>query len=576
MEVILARKAGFCMGVRRAMDTVLLALKKQPKPVATFGPLIHNQQVLGLLESKGISIIRNVNEIKGGTVVIRAHGIPPHQKAEILKTGAQVVDGTCTRVVKVQTIIRRFARKGYQTVIVGDEGHPEVLGLLGFAENRGILVSSKTDVEKLPKLEKYIIVAQTTQDEKLFEEVVSEIISRNPGGEVFNTICHSTHERQMEVLDLCKHVEAIVVVGGKESANTKRLAQIADEAGIRAYHIETENDLDLKEISHFSKVGVTAGASTPNWIINRVVSRLEGIRSERESAIRAAAYTLFRFVLESNIYAALGAGFLTYASLKMQNINSALQYFLIAGTYIYAAHNLNHLTDKETDAFSDPGRFMFFARHEKSILLLSIAAILASLALSYSLGWFPFLFLLSMSILGTLYAVTIVPESLNAKFPFRRLKDIPGSKTLSISLAWGAVAAFLPSWGAGRGLTPNMTVAFLFVFGFVYTRSALTELFDIQADRLVGRETLAILIGEKRTLALLKGMIFFLVLLLTTAGLSGYASSVTFWLIIPVLSMAGSLCLFENNYLRRRIRSEILIDSNFILAGLLSYLWERI
>ena len=563
------------MGVRRAMDTVLIALKKQPKPVATFGPLIHNQQVLDLLASKGISVIRNVSDIKGGTVVIRAHGIPPQQKEEILRTGAQVVDGTCTRVVKVQTIIRRFARKGYQTVIVGDEGHPEVLGLLGFAESGGILVGSKADLEKLPRLEKYIIVAQTTQDEKLFEEIVSEITAKYPGGEVFNTICHSTHDRQMEVLDLCKHVEALVVVGGRESANTRRLAQIACEAGMRSYHIETENDLDLKEISHFGKVGVTAGASTPNWIINRVVSRLEGIKSERESIIKATAYKLFRFILESNIYAALGAGFLTYASLKMQNINSALQYFVIAGTYIYAAHNLNHLTDKGTDALSDPGRSMFFARHEKSILLLSVAAILGSLALSYSLGWFPFLFLLSMSILGTLYAVTIVPESLNSIFPFRRLKDIPGSKTLSISLAWAAVAAFLPSWGAGRGLTPSMAVAVLFVFGFVYTRSALTELFDIQADRLVGRETLAILIGEKRTLALLKGMIFFLVLLLITSSLTEYSSSVSYWLIIPVLSMAGSLYLFENDHLRRRIRSEILIDSNFILAGLLSFIWKE-
>jgi len=578
MKVILAKKAGFCMGVRRAMDTLLAAVKEKSTaggPISTFGPLIHNQQVLDLLADKGVSVVRSVGEIKGGTVVIRAHGIPPQQKEAILQTGVQVIDGTCLRVIKVQTIIRRFARRGYQVIIVGDKGHPEVLGLLGFAGGLGLLISSKTDIAGLPKLDKYIIVAQTTQDENLFNEIASEITSKYPGGRIFNSICHSTHERQAEVLELCKEVEAVVVVGGKESANTKRLAQIAEEAGLKAYHIETENDLDLKEMSGFSRVAVTAGASTPNWIINRVVSKLEGVRGKQESTLKATAYTFFRFLLESNLYISLGAGFLAYASLKLQGIKGALPYFFIAAAYIYAVHNLNHFTDKEADAFSEPGRAIFFAKHERVILLLSLLSAAFALSLSYSLGLFPFLFLFFICILGTLYGVKIIPDFLSPIIPLRRLKDIPGSRTLFIALAWAAVAAFLPAWNSGQGFTPGLIAAFLFVLAFVFVRSALLEVFDVQADRMFGRETLPILIGERSTLTLLKGLIAFMVISLAASSFLGYVTTVGLWLTLPVLSMAGCIVLFEKNYLRRGVKLEFLIENNFVMAGLVSYLWAH-
>ncbi len=579
MKVILAGKAGFCLGVRRAMDTVLAAVKEKSaagETISTFGPLIHNQQVLDLLAGKSVSVVRSIGEIKGGTVVIRAHGIPPQQKEAILQTGAQVIDGTCLRVIKVQTIIRRFARRGYQVIIVGDKGHPEVLGLLGFAGGQGLLISSKTDIARLPKLDKYIIVAQTTQDKNLFNEIASEITSKYPGGRIFNTICDSTHERQTEVLELCKEVEAVVVVGGKESANTKRLVQIAEEAGLKAYHIETEKDLDLKELSGFSRVAVTAGASTPNWIINRVVSKLESVKGKQESALKAMVYTLFCFLMESNLYVSLGAGFLAYASLKLQGIEGTLLYFFIVAAYIYAVHNLNHFTDKEADAFSDPGRAIFFAKHERLIILLSLLAAAFALSLSYSLGLFPFLFLFFICILGTLYGVKIIPDFLDPIIPLRRLKDIPGSRTLFIALAWAAVAAFLPAWNSGQRFTPGLIAAFLFVLAFVFVRSALLEVFDVQADRMVGRETLPILIGERSTLILLKGLIAFLVILLAASSFLGYVTTVGLWLTLPVLSMAGCIVLFEKNYLRRGVKLEFLIENNFVLAGLVSYLWAHL
>lgn len=576
MKVILAKGAGFCLGVKRAIDTVLEVVKKMPRPVATFGPLIHNRQVLDLLARKGVSVVKDIGEIKGGTVVIRAHGIPPQEKEAISGTGARVVDATCLRVTRVQTIIRRFARRGYQVIIIGDKGHPEVTGLLGFAGGRGILVTSKADTSRLPRLDRYIVVAQTTQDKNLFKEIAAEITSQYPGGQVFDTICHSTHERQAEILELCKQVEALVVVGGKESANTKRLAQIAEEAGVRAYHVETENDLDLDEISEFNSVAVTAGASTPNWIINRVVSKLESTKGKHESAFKAAVYNFFRFLLESNIYISLGAGSLTYASLKLQGLKTTLSYLLMAAAYIYAVHNLNHFTDKEADAFSDPERAVFFAKHERAVILLSLIAALLALFLSYSLGTFPFLFLLAISILGILYGVKIIPRFLSPIIRFRRLKDIPGSRTLFISLAWAAVVALLPAWSAGQTLSPGLMVAFLFAFAFAYVNSALFEIFDVQADRMVGRETLPILIGEKPTLILLKGLILFLVILLVGSSLLGYVTSVSYWLILPVLSMAACLVLFDQKYLRRGVKLGFLIKGNFILAALISYLWAHL
>jgi (E)-4-hydroxy-3-methyl-but-2-enyl pyrophosphate reductase len=278
MKVIIAEKAGFCMGVRRAVEMTLdLAQLPGDKPISTFGPLIHNPQVLSFLEDKGVSVIDEIPENSSGTVIIRAHGVPPLEIEKLSKSGLSVKDATCPRVLKVQAIINKHKKLGKTTVIIGDRNHAEVEGLLGHGGDVAVVVSTVAEAYELSLSKPYIIVSQTTQDEHFFLQAVKIILAGNPNGQVFNTICDSTHKRQDEVRNLCNKVDVLVVVGGRNSANTTRLGVIAEGEGKEVYVVETEEELDRAALRKYDKVGVTAGASTPNWMINRVVAALEEI-----------------------------------------------------------------------------------------------------------------------------------------------------------------------------------------------------------------------------------------------------------------------------------------------------------
>lgn len=269
MKISIAKTAGFCMGVQRAVELALDASNAHKPPIFTFGPLIHNPQVLSLLQEKGISVLNNIPEKGTGTVLIRAHGVPPDTKLNFEKAGFKVIDATCPRVIKVQTIIRKHAQEGYASIIIGDKDHPEVTGLLGYAGEHGIVVDRIHDLEALPFFEKAIIVAQTTQNTLFYDAVKKWAAHEHKHYKVFDTICDSTERRQAEAKRLAESVDAVVVVGGYNSGNTKRLAEVVQEAGKPAFHIETEAELDIKSLAEVNHIGITAGASTPNWIIKK-------------------------------------------------------------------------------------------------------------------------------------------------------------------------------------------------------------------------------------------------------------------------------------------------------------------
>ena len=274
MEIVLAKHAGFCMGVRRAVETTMGLVDHGRGPIVTFGPLIHNPQVLQMLERQGVRVLKEIPQQLSGIVVIRAHGVPPEQKAQLEASGATVEDATCPRVMKVQAIIDRYRKEGCATVIIGDRDHAEVTGLMGYAGDTCQVISSLAEAEALELAGPYIIVSQTTQDEAMFERISARILERFPRGRLFNTICDSTHKRQEEVREMCRAVEALIVVGGKNSANTKRLAEIAEGLGVPVFLVETAAELDQAILRRFARVGVTAGASTPTWIIEQVVDLL--------------------------------------------------------------------------------------------------------------------------------------------------------------------------------------------------------------------------------------------------------------------------------------------------------------
>jgi 4-hydroxy-3-methylbut-2-enyl diphosphate reductase len=575
MKIIIAKTSGFCMGVRRAVEMVLDAPEKNENPICTYGPLIHNPQVLDVLESKDISALNDIPENGSGTILIRAHGVPPQTKAKLKDSGFKVLDATCPRVIKVQTIIRKHAKKNYASIIIGDKNHPEVTGLLGYAGEKGYVVGSLEELEALPAFENAIIVAQTTQNTQLFEAVKSWTAKKHPNYKIFETICGSTELRQAEVKRLAESVDVVIVVGGRESGNTKRLVEIAQQTGKPAYHIETDKDvgtINYHDLSSAQRIGIAAGASTPNWIIKKVYKALESLLIKRQRGWRRALYRMQRFLLLTNIYVSLGAGFLSYACSKLLGIGQYFPYIIISILYIQSMHIFNHLIGSQSDQFNDPERARFYLTYKWLLSILAIVSGAAGLIIAYTLGIIPFLILLVMSLMGLSYNLPLFPKGFTY-IKYRRIRDIPGSKTLLIALAWGVVTAVLPPLSVEKQFSWISGLIFLWSVGIVFVRTAFFDILDMQGDRIVGKETIPILLGEKHSIRLLKIVLVVLVaILLLSAGLQ-LISRLGFLLILCPAFLYIILSVYENRWMLPSIKMEFLIESTFVMTGILSFFW---
>jgi len=569
MKVILAKSAGFCMGVRRAVETTLDVVQEENGGVSTLGPLIHNPQVLNLLEERGVRILRDIPEKESGTVIIRAHGVPPVHKEKLQMAGATVKDATCPHVVKVQVIIRKYFKQGYGTVIIGDRNHAEVEGLMGFAGSLGRVVSRREDVEILQLDTPYIIVSQTTQDETIFEELSSMILERFPGGKVFNTICDATHKRQEEVRSLCNDVQTMVVVGGKNSANTKRLADIAEGLGCPVFLVETEDELDLEALSKYECVGVTAGASTPTWMITRVVRILEAMPGRREGGLKQCTSKMLWLLLATNIYVSIAGGALTYTAEILQNIVPRASHFLVSFLYLFAMHNLNRFTDRKLQKFNDPLRALFYEKFRWPLLIVSAISLALALTLVFEHGLKPFLLLTGMSIFGIFYSVQLIPKSLVVNIRVRGLKEVPGSKTFLVAVAWALITTLIPAWSDSHDPDLVTFVVMVFIMILVFVRNALFDIFEVQGDRIVGRETLPVCIGEQKTYFVLHIMLGVLVAMLLLMPRFGLMSEVGYWLLPGILYIIGLTQLYSNGRINQGPKLEFCLESVFyLLAGL--------
>ena len=276
----IAAHAGTCYGVQRALDMALAAAPQAGESVQvhTLGPLIHNPIVvreLAELEREGVGLADSVDDASAGTLVIRAHGVVPQVIDAARERGLNVVDATCPYVKKVHVAAERLVREGYRVVVVGEPGHPEVEGILGHAGNDAQVVSCAADADALPLKGKVGLVVQTTQTAQNLAEVVAAITPRVQELRVINTICAATSERQQAAATLANRCDCMVVVGGKNSGNTRRLAQICADACERTYHIEEASELQAAWFTDAHHIGITAGASTPQEHIERAVTRIK-------------------------------------------------------------------------------------------------------------------------------------------------------------------------------------------------------------------------------------------------------------------------------------------------------------
>lgn len=281
-DIIIAKSAGFCPGVKRAIERVLELEAQGIKPIYTIGPLIHNKQVTDSLEEKNIKAIEKLSEAtdKNGVLVIRAHGITPAFQKEIMNFGMRVVDATCLLVKKVHNVIEEYAKQGYDTVIVGDSEHAEVIGLMGYTQGKGIVVGNIEEAKKLPSFEKVNVVSQTTQKETVFLEIANIIKQKAKICNISNTICQPTKQRQTETTACAKDADLVVVVGGHHSANTARLAKLCSDLCKNVIHVETSAEIDPQKIISSKKIFITAGASTPIWLVEEVATYIEQLREK--------------------------------------------------------------------------------------------------------------------------------------------------------------------------------------------------------------------------------------------------------------------------------------------------------
>lgn len=275
MKVITAKTAGFCFGVKRAVEKVYEQVNQEKKEIYTYGPIIHNEEVVADLESKGVKVLESREELEKlerGTVIIRSHGVGRAIYRLIEEKGLELVDATCPYVRKIHRIVKEKSEQGVQIVIIGNDTHPEVEGIKGWCVHPAIVIADQESASELvfPEDQKICIVSQTTFNYNKFKNLVEIIDKKGYDIDVINTICSATEERQLEAGELADKVDAMIVIGGKSSSNTQKLFEICKTNCVNTYYIQTLDDLELYSLPPVNCVGITAGASTPNYLIKEV------------------------------------------------------------------------------------------------------------------------------------------------------------------------------------------------------------------------------------------------------------------------------------------------------------------
>ncbi|MBI3793491.1 MAG: 4-hydroxy-3-methylbut-2-enyl diphosphate reductase [Nitrospinae bacterium] len=516
-NIKLASTAGFCWGVKRAIDLTLEASNGKTETVYTFGPLIHNPQIINLLESKNIRVKKDVDDMTGGEIIIRTHGISPKQRSLIKEKGIHITDATCPLVAKVQAMIKKYSHKGYAIVIVGSADHAEVVGLKGFATTPVHIISKAEEVAPLPNYKDVFVCAQTTQNVEGYSTIVKLLGEKYENLVVGDTICDATTDRQGEVIALAREVEAMVVVGGKESANTARLASIAEERGLPTFLIETQDELNLEQLSRFENIGVTAGASTPKWVIDDVVTKLSQLKPlDRPWSFKIRSAT--GFMVKSELYLSLGAVAMTYANMMVMMMEPSLHLFGIAFCAILSTYLLNQLLRPEEFKRSHIRKYNYLIEHRRTFKTIAISSAVLGAILSFT----------AKPVIGGIYAILLLfggtygvnrPAFEKLFGKFSRLKSIPASKDFFVGLAWGIVTVAIPYIAFGKGA--YFILPFAITFMMAYVRAVLLDLQDIYSDRMMGKEVLPILMGEKKSVTTIYGVLITGLVFLTGFLLSG-------------------------------------------------------
>jgi len=554
-DVTVAKSAGFCPGVKRAIDKVLELEAAGKKPVYTIGPLIHNKQVTDMLAAKQITSIDRPQDAadKSGVLVIRAHGITPKFQQEVESCGMEVVDATCPLVKHAQNIIAKFAEQGYHTVIVGDGGHAEVIGLLGYAQGKGVVVSGPEEAANLPHFDKVNVVSQTTQKESVFYAAAEEIKKHADVCQISNTICQPTKDRQKETVERAKNADLVIVVGGKHSANTARLAFLCRELCPSVQHVETEDELLPETVLKARKIFITAGASTPSWVIDRVAARVKELkRPGAKSVLASAAQKIWRFLVQNAVYTAFAAAGLSAVCMRLEGIRPDVRLAGFAWLFVFALTAFNRSTEAARE------------KNKKFLVAASAVGAAGALTLAATMGLKTLLPCALLLAAGFFYPFRNLP-----KF---QLPPLPGTKDFVTALGWAFACAFLPAYQYGLLSRKASYLAIVYTLLLVFMRTVTLGFSSASKDLIIGRESFYKAFGIKKT----KWAVAFILAALTAA--LGVLWTLTWRPALVAMLLIGHLytvfivIYYYGRNSTRSVKDETLVDGQFFVLWALSAL----
>jgi (E)-4-hydroxy-3-methyl-but-2-enyl pyrophosphate reductase len=561
MKITLARHSGFCMGVRNAVLRIIHEINSSDEDLYVYGPLIHNPQTIDVLHRRGLSTIDSLDDISKRRIAIRTHGIPVDELRTVKRCASRVINLTCPRVARVQSIIKKHSAGGSHTIITGDRDHAEVIGLMSYAASGVTVISDLAETGSIPAAGSYIVVSQTTFDRELFKKIVARVNASLNNVTVFDTICDSTRLRQEDVIaGIMRGTDTLVVVGGKNSANTRRLAQIGRDSGIATFHVETEEELRGSDFSQSRNVLVTAGTSTPGWIINNILEKIYTIKYLKSNLVVRAAILLLEFAVRTNLLSSVAAYFITLLALLFCGLPEDHVLACISLLYIFSMYSTNNFFEKNFLRLSNPYKFRIYGKFGVPLLVASIIAMTASIYLSLRYGPVTTAVITGSYLMGFIYStapVKLLVKKLNAGL----IRKLYNSKIVTC-FGWIIVTVLLPVISSTH-FSPSTTALASFVFGLVFLRTVLLDLIAYQGDLILGRETLPIWIGttNTRTLATITG----------TAGIFIFSSitlaiqlPIYLLMAVPIAYLIGLMMVINRlNYLIA-LKYELLVDLNFI------------
>lgn len=555
--------------MQRALDRIVSLINRDGSPVLTHGPLIHNEIVLNVLRKRGVRELDRAEDPAGKTVVIRAHGVSPAVLDELKRMNVTLCNATCPKVAQVQVTVKKFSEQGYTIVIVGDRGHAEVEGLLGYAPDRSVAVSGKEDIALIPTGGKICVVAQTTQSRTIYEETVAEIRSRFSECLVFDTICDATAERQKETIELARKSDLMIVVGSNSSANTKRLADIC-RAECRTLLINSADDLNYDMLKDARRIGVTAGASTPAWVISKVVDRVRRIGWYHSRPVFRAGWRILETLYHTQALFGLSVAAMAVGLVNLIGISPSPghAYIVLWGSLFWSV--INMLADRRDrqsgdDRFIDPVR-----RHQNRAYalfgMLSVPALI--LAGSHNIG--SGLLVLLFAFLVVLYTGF---ESAHLTLPpgFGPLRKSPFQRNAAAGFMIALIAVAYPMTATASASLTGW-IYFLFVMLLIWIRMTLLDLRTIQMDMISGNTTLPVRLGIQNTFILTYAVLgFWLLISLVPIFLESVGPPRALLALVPLYYL-GYLFNFQHRLILLSMTSDASADVGLILTAVLVWM----